>query len=69
MCSAGMNLSAAHGGGRLHLRRLVRREHPPASLSASLSRDLLNPPLQTFPTGVEGGGTAAPPPNMTSVPY
>lgn len=58
MRSAGMNLSPAQGGCLLHLPRLVRREHPPASLSASLSRDLLDPPLQTFPTGEEarGGG-------------
>lgn len=52
MCSAGINLSPAHGNC-LHLRRLVRREHPPASLGASLSRDLLDLSLRTFPTGGE----------------
>lgn len=65
-CSAGMNLSPAHGGCR-HLRRLVRREHPPTSLSASLSRDLLDPPLPAFPTG--GERAAAPPPNTILIPY
>lgn len=50
MCSAGINLSPAHVNCR-HLRRLVRTEHPPASHCASLSRDLLDLPLRTFPTG------------------
>lgn len=52
---------------RLHLRRLVRREHPPASLCASLSRDLLDLSLRTFPTG--GERAAPPPPNTTSISY
>lgn len=59
MYSAGINLSPAHGEC-LHLRRLVRREHPPASLCASLSRDLLDLSLRTFPIG--GERAEAPPP-------
>lgn len=56
-CRARMNLSPAHNGC-LRLRRLVRQQHPLASLSASLSRNLLGPPLQTFTTG--GQRTTAP---------